>query len=218
MKFYLDTEYPVALDSLDHVYPLGTALDNTINLDFNKKVYALYPGKTISILDLGCAGGGMIKTFADDGHTAIGLEGSNYNLVNQRASWATNPDNFLTCDCSRPFTLHNGNGEPYQFDIITAWEFLEHIYEYRLQTLFLNVKRHLKADGLFLGSTTNSDPNSGGIHHHVTRYMVSWWREKMRDNGLIRDRSMEYYFDKSWVRSWTSNNFVCRRVTDERNI
>ena len=37
MKFYLDTDHPVALDSLDQVYPMGTRTDNTINLKFNKK-------------------------------------------------------------------------------------------------------------------------------------------------------------------------------------
>ena len=114
MKFHLETEYPVALDSLDHVYPLGTALDNTINLEFNERIYALFPGKTISILDLGCAGGGMVKSFVDAGHIAVGLEGSDYNLKHKRAEWATVPDNLFTCDCSRPFILHDGSDYPYQ--------------------------------------------------------------------------------------------------------
>lgn len=210
MKFYLNTEYPVALDSLDHVFPLGTRMDNTTNLNFNKRVYALYPGKTISILDLGCAGGGMIKTFADDGHIAIGLEGSDYSYNHKRAAWATNPDNLFTCDCSKPFILHTGDGKPYQFDVITAWEFLEHIFEDRLPVLFMNVNNHLKPDGLFIGSTTNSNPSANGIYHHVTRRKLKWWTERFEENDLYRDNKMEKYFDNAWVRSWTYKNFVCR--------
>jgi cyclopropane fatty-acyl-phospholipid synthase-like methyltransferase len=210
MKFYLETEHPIALDSLDHVYPLGTRMDNTTNLEFNKRVYALYPGKTISILDLGCAGGGMIKTFADDGHLAVGLEGSDYNLKNKRAAWATNPDNLMTCDVSKPFILHNGDRIPYQFDVITAWEFLEHIYEHNLPILFMNINNHLKPDGLFIGSTTTSDPSAHGVRHHVTRRDLKWWTERFYNNELFRDRKLEQYFDNAWVRSVTRNNFVCR--------
>ena len=185
-------------------------MDNTINLEFNKRIYVLYPGKTISILDLGCAGGGMVKTFADDGHVAIGLDGSDYNIKHKRAAWATNPDNLFTCDCSQPFILHTGDNKPHQFDIITAWEFLEHIYEYRLPTLMMNINNHLKPDGLFIGSTTFSDPSAHGVRHHVTRRHLDWWTEVFERVDLHRDRNLEQYFDSSWLRSKTKNNFVCR--------
>jgi 2-polyprenyl-3-methyl-5-hydroxy-6-metoxy-1,4-benzoquinol methylase len=210
MKFYIDTEYPVAITSLDHIYPMGTALDNTIKRDFNRKLYELYPGKTISILDLGCAGGGMVKTFADDGHIAIGLEGSDYSYKRKRAAWSTNPDNLFTCDVSKPFILHNGNGQPYQFDVITAWEFLEHIYEHDLPILFMNINNHLKPDGLFIGSTTKSNPAAKGVFHHVTRRKLEWWTVKFNENYLYRDNKLEQYFDNALVRSITKNNFVCR--------
>jgi cyclopropane fatty-acyl-phospholipid synthase-like methyltransferase len=210
MKFYLETEYPVALDSLDHVYPLGTRMDNTTNLEFNKRVYALYPGKTISILDLGCAGGGMVKTFADNGHNAVGLEGSDYNYKHKRSAWLTNPGNLFTCDVSKPFILHNGDRIPYQFDVITAWEFLEHIYEHYLPVLFMNINNHLKPDGLFIGTTTKCDPSANGVRHHVTRHDLNWWTDRFNSNELFRDRKLERYFDGGWVRSITKNNFVCR--------
>lgn len=185
-------------------------MDNTTNLDFNKKIYDLYPDEIISILDLGCSGGGMVKTFADDGHIAIGLEGSDYSLIHKRAAWLTNPDNLFTCDISRPFILHTGNNKPYKFDVITAWEFLEHIYESRLSTLFMNINNHLKPDGMFIGSTTNSDPSANGVHHHVTRRKLDWWTERFEENDLHRDKKLEDYLGNTWVRSWKKNNFVCR--------
>lgn len=210
MKFYLDTEHPVAVTSLDHIYPQGTAFDNTVKLDFNKRLYGLYPGKTMSILDLGCAGGGMVKSFIDDGHIAIGLEGSDYNLKHKRAAWMTNPDNLFTCDVSKPFILYTGDRLPYKFDVITAWEFLEHIYEHDLPTLFMNINNHLKPDGLFIGSTTKSNPAAKGVFHHVTRRKLEWWTERFCENDLQRDHKLEQYFDNAWVRSITKNNFVCR--------
>jgi len=167
-------------------------------------------GKIISILDLGCAGGGMIKSFADDGHIAIGLDGSDYSFKRKRAAWATNPDNLFTCDCSQPFILHTGDKKPHQFDVITAWEFLEHIYEHRLPTLMMNINNHLKPDGLFIGSTTFSDPSANGVRHHVTRHHLDWWTEVFERVDLHRDHNMEHYFDNTWVRSITENNFVCR--------
>ena len=211
MKFYLDTDHPVAIDSLDHIFPLGTRLDNTVNLKFNEKMYALFPGKVISILDLGCAGGGMVKSFLDDGHIAVGLEGSDYNLRHKRAAWKTDPDNFYTCDLGFPFVLHTGDNKPYQFDVITAWEFLEHIYESRLPILFMNINNHLKQDGLFIGTTTDSDPAARGVHHHVCRYDFEWWTKRFEDNHLYRDGNLEKYFDGAWVRSSVGgSNFVCR--------
>jgi 2-polyprenyl-3-methyl-5-hydroxy-6-metoxy-1,4-benzoquinol methylase len=210
MKFYLDTDHPIAYSSLDQVYPWGTMHDNTVNLKFNRKVYDLYPGKTISILDLGCAGGGMVKSFADDGHIAIGLEGSDFNLKRKRAEWKSIPDNLFTCDVSKPFILHNGDRIPYEFDIITAWEFLEHIYEHDLPVLVMNINNHLKPDGLFIGTTTESDPAPHGVHHHVTRRDLEWWTERFNINELFRDNRLEQYFDGSWVRSASERNFVCR--------
>ena len=210
MKFYLDTDYPVAKWSMDYIYPLGARQDCSINLDFNKKVYELYLGKTVSILDLGCAGGGMVHTFIMDGHIAVGLEGSDYDKKYKKFAWGMIPDNLFTCDCSRPFILHTGDGKPYQFDVITAWEFLEHIYTHDLPLLFMNINNHLKPNGLFLGSTTNTDPATKGVHHHVTRHGLDWWTNEFEEHYLTRDKHMEEHFKDSWVRSVNNNNFVCR--------
>ncbi len=73
----LVTEYPVAHDSLDHTDPLGTINDNTRNYGFYNKCRQLY-GESLSFLDLGCAGGGLVFEFALNGHVAIGTGRQRY--------------------------------------------------------------------------------------------------------------------------------------------
>ncbi len=55
-NIHIETDYPVALDSPDHVFPWGTARDNSVNLRFNQKVYRLFKREFLKVLDLGCSG------------------------------------------------------------------------------------------------------------------------------------------------------------------
>ena len=57
---------------------------NHRNWRFNHNIGLLFPGRFIKVLDLGCAGGGMVHDFLDGGHVAVGLEGSDYCLKNQK--------------------------------------------------------------------------------------------------------------------------------------
>ena len=93
----LVTEQPVAYDSLDHIDPVGTIRDNTRHYGFYNKCRSIY-GKSLSFLDLGCAGGGLVFDFALNGHVAIGLEGSDISKILARTNWRTIPDNLFTCD------------------------------------------------------------------------------------------------------------------------
>ena len=102
----ISTRSPVAKDSLDHLYPHGTANDNSVLPSFNTKLFNRWPEPRV--LDIGCAGGGMVKSIVDDGGFAVGIEGSNYSQKHKRAEWATIPDNLFTADATRPFTLHGG--------------------------------------------------------------------------------------------------------------
>ena len=213
MSFYLVTDHPVAVDSIDHLYPLGTMNDNSVNLRFNAKLRELYPGKQISVLDFGCAGGGMVKSLLDEWQIAVGLEGSDYSLVNRRAEWVTIPDHLFTCDVRKPFTLHDGSGEPYPFDVVTAWEFMEHIEEPELPGVIDNVWRHLLSGGLLIGSTTDIDCEYMGVEHHRTRRPFQWWVDMFKRAGFIRCIDLEEYFGDDWVRK-VQFNFVFRRPYD----
>ncbi len=211
MKFQLITKHPVALTSLDHMFPCGTSRDNSVNPVFNQKLYALFPEQKLYVLDLGCSGGGMVKSILDDGHTAVGLEGSNYSLLHQRAEWATIPDSLFTCDITFPFVLHDGNEKPYPFDVITSWEVLEHIEEYDIVGVIENIHAHLKQNGLFIGSTTDMDWIENGIEYHRTKKPLQWWIDLFGEYQFYHDVKLEQHFGDDWVRA-VQNNFVFRKL------
>lgn len=121
------------------------------------------------------------------GHLGIGLEGSDRSLITQRAEWRLLKNNLFTCDITKPFLLvDQEKGEPKQFNVITAWEVLEHIKEEDLKQLFDNIRKHLSDDGIFVGSIASwddIDPYTG-INWHVTVKDQSWWVKRFGEWGF----------------------------------
>lgn len=176
----LDTEFPVAYESLDHIHPFGTMQDNTRNYAFYQKCRSLY-GEGMSFLDIGCSGGGLVFEFALNGHVAIGLEGSDLSQRRGRANWRTIPGNLFTCDVTQPFSLHAKKSKAhYGFDVVSAWEVFEHIPQEGLPQLFANVKAHLKPEGIFVGSISKSTQDI----LHVTVQDDAWWVKTFAKHGL----------------------------------
>ena len=177
----LETDYPIAYESLDHLYPHGTIRDNTRYPRFVEKCEELLlPKQDLAFLDLGCSGGGMVLEAALRGHLSMGLEGSDCSKKEQRAEWRLLGDRLQTCDITKPFYLYQSDNKLQQFDIITAWEVLEHIAEADLPQLFENIRKHLTDEGYFVGSIANwddIDPVSG-VNWHVTVHPYEWWAEK----------------------------------------
>jgi hypothetical protein len=104
----LETSFPVAFDSPDHLVPHGTAKDNSTNLMFNLKVEKLFKNlnRLLKVLDLGCSGGGFVRSCIERGCLAVGLEGSDYSKIHRRAEWPILGDYFLfTSDITRPFSF-----------------------------------------------------------------------------------------------------------------
>ena len=213
MKIFLDTDHPVALDSPDHTHPLGTRRDNYENPVFNHHLFGLFDGRKPSVLDFGCAGGAMVRSLIDDGCLAIGLDGSDYNLKAQNAEWGKIPDNLLTCDLGFPFTLSNGDGEPFEFDVITAWEFVEHLPEDRLPAMMDNIKRHLKIGGLVIGSSVTFQSTAYGLEYHQTMNDLEWWEDLFKSHGFIHRTDLLQHFDivEAWVRR-VDFNFVFKKI------
>lgn len=203
MRFSIDTRHPIAVDSPDHLKPLGTKYDNTVNFWFNDNLMEMFEYKP-SVLDFGCAGGGMVHSLIKDGCVAVGIEGSDYSLKRKRAEWAVIPDNLFTCDIGYPFRLSNGSGLPYQFDVITMWEFVEHLPPDRIDAMITNARIHLKNGGYVFGST--NDIRSGGGHHQTLKPM-SWWYEQFAKQGFERAPEIEHHFNmqNAWVRVHKSN-------------
>ena len=181
----LEADRSLALDSDDHRFPWGTRNDNTRSPRFRWKCEQIF-GRKIRMLDMGCAGGGLVLDFLLAGHFAIGLEGSDYSLRSQRASWRLIPNHLMTCDVSRPFRILDATRQPMRFDLISAWEVLEHIREEDLPQLFENVRSHLTPDGLFVVSIATSEdgnPDTGAVYH-VTVKDREWWLDRCARAGL----------------------------------
>lgn len=186
--YKLETDRPVATESSDHKWPKGTAFDNSRNRDFNLKVYSIFNHRSdLRVLDMGCSGGGLVKSFLEDGYTAVGLEGSDLSLKQRSGEWDTCPHHLLTCDITSRFQIRTAQNEPVQFHCITMWEVLEHIPAEKLPALIDNINQHLTPDGIFVASvdtTPDSNPITGAVYH-VTLQPKEWWLAQFERVGLV---------------------------------
>lgn len=177
-KIILETEWPIAIDSPDHLEPEGVMNDNVTSLAFIDEVERQFKGKQLHVLDLGCAGGALIHDFLRRGHIAIGLEGSDFNLVTRRAEWAAlGNKNLFTCDVTREFSLsceRNGECQPFLCDIITSWEVMEHLPRERLPVFFENIRRHLKLNGHYVAGVC-----LGSGTHHQSVFPLEVWEHQI---------------------------------------
>src|ERR1051325_9658844 len=124
-KVILKAEREVAYASPDHILPWGTRRDNSRNPRFNDKLYKLFPRyqETLKVLDMGCSGGGFVKSCFDEGCLAVGLEGSDFSKKWRRAEWRTIPELLCTCDITADFGLlldFNQKVQRLVFDAITS--------------------------------------------------------------------------------------------------
>lgn len=179
-QIVVDTKYPVAFDSPDHTHPWGTMRDNFSSGFFIQEMNEHF-GRHISVLDIGCSGGLLIRHFHDGGNMAVGIEGSDYSAIHQRAEW---PDlynnNLFTCDASRDYQIKfEDTKEVVKFDLITSWDVIEHIHPDRLDTFFKNAKKHLSDDGIFVGSISTVSEESSGTQLHLSQYPESHWRSEI---------------------------------------
>jgi SAM-dependent methyltransferase len=184
-KYELITDFPVAIQSNDHLHPRGTKYDNTRHPRFVAACEKQFSNKQLSFLDLGCAGGGLVYDFLHRGHHAIGLEGSDFSKINQRAEWRVIPNNLYTCDITKPFLIKNLSKDcNAQFDIISMWEVLEHILEADQPVMFKNIYDHLATGGYFVGSIAMHDDIFEGVSFHPTLHDPIWWKERFKDLGF----------------------------------
>jgi SAM-dependent methyltransferase len=211
MPITIQTEKPIAVDSPDHQYPLGTAQDNSTDPIFNKALFSLIPAHDVRLLDIGCSGGGFVKSILDAGGFAVGVEGSDYSQKRRRAEWATIPEHLFTADATVPFQLSQ-DGEPLKFNVITAWEFLEHIADADLDGVFANIHRHLAPQGIVItsvcpisclhtGKMHTGESTGEGVELHQTAQPESWWRTRLADAGFMMFDEIKPCF-KSFVRGF----------------
>jgi cyclopropane fatty-acyl-phospholipid synthase-like methyltransferase len=158
----------------------------------------MFPGQLLHYLDLGCAGGGLVLDFLLRGHPAVGIEGSDYSLLEQRAEWRLLADRALfTADVTHPFAICLADGSPFQAHVATAWDLMEHLAEDDLPAFFANLRKHLRRDGRFVGSisTRPADGDMPGRtcdNYHRTVRPEEWWTEQFRMHGfaLLSDHGL----------------------------
>jgi SAM-dependent methyltransferase len=200
----VETQKPVAYDSPDHLFPWGTMRDNSVNLKFNLKLARLIPLSHLDVLDLGCAGGGFVRSVLEMGCLAVGIEGSDYSKVRSRAEWKTIPSYLFTADITEPFQVkrqrEDGSLEPAQFAVITAWEVMEHLPAERLGAVFANIRRHLKPGGLVILSISPNPDVVEGVALHQTVQPEKWWLAEFERAGFVYYPELRAYFEPDWVR------------------
>jgi SAM-dependent methyltransferase len=200
----IETRKPVAYDSPDHLCPYGTAQDNTTHRRFNGKLLRYIPAEQLRLLDIGCSGGGLVKSILDAGGFAVGIEGSDYSQKARRAEWATIPEHLFTADATEPFALFEespaGGRKPVLFNVITAWEFFEHIAEPQLAAVVDNIRRHLAPGGIVLASIATFPDVVRGFALHQTVQKKDWWVAEFARLGLADRGEVERYFHYDWLR------------------
>ena len=199
MSVLIEAEKPIAYDSPDHIQPHGTARDNTTRKCFNEKLFRVCPPHEVRLLDLGCSGGGLVRSIIDGGGFAVGVEGSDYSLKHKRTEWAVIPQYLFTADATCPFQLFELDEKGVQtkatFNVITAWEFFEHITEDGVGPgVAENILRHLAPHGVIMASIATFPDVVNGVALHQTLHMKPWWINKFASLGLEHQTSIEQYF------------------------
>ena len=185
-SFKLQTSFPVAINSDDHKFPRGTSADNTRWPRFRQTCERLF-GTNLTLLDLGCSGGGLVADFIFAGYPAVGVEGSDFSRLIARSEWARLPQFLFTADITQPFKVTSGNeAAQHQFSIVSLWEVLEHIPEHLITGLLENIYSHLTPSGYCVASVAqfpDSDPVTGAVWH-VTLKPREWWYAKFITAGF----------------------------------
>ncbi len=148
------------------------------NQAFNQYLKALFCRK-ISVLDLGC-GGGFIHDTVQNGDDALGIEGFSQYQRNQIHAWKLIPDNLQIMNIAQPFIITDENNQRVNFDVVTAWEVLEHLFEDEVDVFLKNVVNHIHNDS-FICFTVSYRPDNG----HFTIKSLEWWKERFFNNGLL---------------------------------
>lgn len=189
----VQTNHPIAIDSPDHICPWGTANDNTSDIGFIEEVESVFSGKKIKVLDVGCSGGELVIDFIRRGHTAIGIEGSDYSVNHQRANWPKYHNSALfTCDATKPYSITGDNGGPVIFDLITAWEVLEHISVKDMDMFFGNILKHMDGNSIFCASISPTEDIVNGVVLHQSVFQEDYWKNEILPKYFSKVETMPF--------------------------
>lgn len=179
------TEHPIAVDSNDHLTPHGTIHDFSDATEFCKYIHDSWPDKK-TLLDLGTGTGTVVKTALEADMDAYGVEGSDAPRSQGLGAWSELADKRLfNADLRHRFDLtifDDESGLVQKFDIITAWDVLEHMTEDTIDIVMDNIKRHSTA-GTFVMATIQFDNHNNELYHHLLKPR-EWWVSKFKEFGF----------------------------------
>ncbi len=165
----IETNYLCAYDSLDYTKPIGAVNDDHSNKKYIDEIESLFNRK-FSYLELGCAGGLIIKDLVDKGHDAYGIEGTDHPISIGRHAWTIYHNTRLfTCDLAKPFKIL----EAPKFDVISNWEFFEHIPTDSILYLLSKIYLHLSDSGIVICGISYSVDE-----HHLSIFKRDEWESK----------------------------------------
>lgn len=208
MGFSVQTDYPVAFDSLDCTSPKGAAVDAFRNIRWNHLVAQHFGGRQIFASDWGTSSGNVVLDWLRLGHRAIGLEGCPLPKETKREAWALIPDNLFTADISRPFQIL-WEGEPVRLQVMSSWDCFEHIPEERVPTLMDNIVKHMADDGLVLLNIPDVDAIEDW---HVNLKPREWWDETFARYGFRISQAGLDIMRRERVRSEFSTCFAYQKA------
>ncbi len=119
------------------------------------------------VADVGCGTGKSLDYFLSQGIDAVGVEGSSLAISN-----AKHPEKIIRFNLNKEFTLHK------RYDLVWAFEFIEHIHPVYLNNLmrtFVNL-----ADVIVLSAAR---PNQGGSGH-FNEQNDAYWIHQFADVGF----------------------------------
>lgn len=179
------TDSPVAVDSNDHLKPHGAVHDFSDATEFCSYMKKHWPKKK-TLLDLGTGSGTVVKTALAAGMDAYGIEGSDVPRKQGLGGWPELADvRLFNADLRYRFDLTIFDEESslvQRFDIITAWDVMEHMTEDTIDTVMDNIKRH-STEGTFVMATIQFDNHNNELYHHLLKPR-DWWVKKFKQFGF----------------------------------
>ena len=191
-----ETNFVFAEESPDFLEPIGTIYDDTTNQKYIESIEDYFFEKEggvrrrLTTVELGCAGGRIVKDMVERGHDSYGLEGTPFPLFSARPAWLEYYNTrIFNCDLSKPFKLLEDDGSIKTFDVISHWEFLEHLHPSCLDYFHARLWTHLKPEGSIFcgvspwGPTLNRDKidNDSPLKTHAMNnkhHQSCFWREE----------------------------------------
>jgi predicted TPR repeat methyltransferase len=175
IRFYTDHLHPTY--SKDYTEPKGGAHDNNGSDDF----VGCFNQRNVNYLDLGCAGAAIVEAMLNKGHNAFGIDGSDAQKKQGLNSWGRIPERLFNADITEPFHfIEEETNEKVKFDVISAWDVMEHLYEDKLPGFCKNINNNLKSDGFFVCGIADFEDEG----YHITLHNKEWWVDMFDKHGL----------------------------------